>query len=102
MNRYQDIPIIKTTDGKQVYATSRYPEVPLSPEDIYVYTTQGDRYDILALNYYGDSSLWWVIAIANPNVDLMTLVIPEGSQIRIPSNFSGVISEFNLINQLPL
>ena len=102
MNRYQDIPIIKTTDGKQVYATSRYPEVPLSPEDIYVYTTQGDRYDILALNYYGDSSLWWVIAVANPNVDLMTLVIPEGSQIRIPSNFSGVISEFNLINQLPL
>jgi phage tail protein X len=102
MNRYQDIPIIKTTDGKQVYATSRYPEVPLSPEDIYVYTTQGDRYDILALNYYGDSSLWWVIAIANPNVDLMTLVIPEGAQIRIPSNFSGVISEFNLINQLPL
>jgi phage tail protein X len=102
MNRYQDIPIIKTTDGKQVYATSRYPEVPLSPEDIYVYTTQGDRYDILALNYYGDSSLWWVIAVANPNVDLMTLVIPEGAQIRIPSNFSGVISEFNLINQLPL
>jgi phage tail protein X len=102
MNRYQDIPIIKTTDGKQVYATSRYPEVPLSPEDIYVYTTQGDRYDILALNYYGDSSLWWVIAVANPNVDLMTLVIPEGSQIRIPNNFSGVISEFNLINQLPL
>ena len=51
MNRYQDIPIIKTADGKRVYATSRYPEIPLSPNDIYVYTTQGDRYDILALNY---------------------------------------------------
>jgi phage tail protein X len=102
MNRYQDIPIIKTADGKRVYATSRYPEAPLSPNDIYVYTTQGDRYDVLALSYYGDSSLWWVIAIANPNVDLMTLVIPEGSQIRIPSNFSNIISEFSLINQLPL
>ena len=85
-----------------MYATSRYPEIPLSPNDIYVYTTQGDRYDILALNYYGDSSLWWVIASGNPNIDLMTLVIPEGVQIRIPSNFSNIIDEFGLINQLPL
>lgn len=85
-----------------MYATSRYPEIPLSENDIYVYTTQGDRYDILALNYYGDSSLWWIIAAGNPNIDLMTLVIPEGVQIRIPGNFSRVVSEFNLINQLEL
>ena len=83
-----------------MYATSRYPEIPLSENDIYVYTTQGDRYDVLALNYYGDSSFWWIIASANPNIDLMTLVIPEGVQIRIPGNFSRVVSEFNLINQL--
>ena len=102
MNRYQDIPIIKSTTGKQIYATSRYPEIPLSPNDIYVYTTQGDRYDLLALNFYGDSSLWWIIASANPNIDLMTLAIPEGVQIRIPGNFTQVISEFSLINQLPL
>jgi hypothetical protein len=55
---------------------------------------------VLALNYYGDSSFWWIIASANPNIDLMTLVIPEGVQIRIPGNFSRVVSEFNLINQL--
>lgn len=102
MNRYQDIPVIKSATGKQIYATSRYPEIPLSENDIYVYTTQGDRYDILALNYYGDSSLWWIIAAGNPNVDLMTLVLPEGVQIRIPGNFSQVVSEFNLINQLEL
>ena len=102
MNRYQNIPIIKSVTGKQIYATSRYPEIPLSENDIYVYTTQGDRYDLLALNFYGDSSLWWIIASANPNIDLMTLVIPEGVQIRIPSNFSNIIDEFGLINQLPL
>ena len=100
MNRYQNIPVIKSTTGKQMYATSRYPEIPLSENDIYVYTTQGDRYDVLALNYYGDSSFWWIIASANPNIDLMTLIIPEGVQIRIPGNFSRVVSEFNLINQL--
>jgi len=100
MNRYQNIPIIKSFTGKQIYATSRYPEIPLSENDIYVYITQGDRYDLLALNYYGDSTLWWIIAIANPNIDLMTLVIPEGVQIRIPGNFSEVVREFASINQL--
>jgi phage tail protein X len=102
MNRYQNIPVIKSSTGKQMYATSRYPDIPLSENDVYVYTTQGDRYDLLALNYYGDSSFWWIIAAANPNIDLMTLVIPEGVQIRIPGNFSQVVSEFNLINQLRL
>lgn len=85
-----------------MYATSRYPEIPLSENDIYVYTTQGDRYDVLALNYYGDSSLWWIIATANPNIGLSTLVIPEGVQIRIPNNISAVINDFRLINQLSL
>jgi phage tail protein X len=102
MNRYQGIPIIKSETGKQMYATSRYPEIPLSENDIYVYTTQGDRYDVLALNYYGDSSLWWIIATANPNIGLSTLVIPEGVQIRIPNNISAVINDFRLINQLSL
>ena len=102
MNRYQGIPITKEISGKQAYATSRYPEVPLSENDIYVYTTQGDRYDVLALNYYGDSSLWWIIATANPNIGLSTLVIPEGVQIRIPNNISAVINDFRLINQLSL
>jgi phage tail protein X len=100
MNRYQTIPVIKTTTGKQAYATSRYPEIPLSENDIYVYASQGDRYDLLALNYYGDSSLWWIIAAANPNLGLNTLILPEGQQIRIPGNFSQVVSEFSLINQL--
>ena len=100
MNRYQGIPVLKSETGKRVYATSRYPEIPLSENDIYVYTTQGDRFDVLALQYYGDSSLWWVISIANPNISLMTLVIPEGVQIRIPNNFAQIVSEFKLINQL--
>ena len=100
MNRYRNIPIIRSTTNKQMYATSRYPEIPLSPDDIYVYTTQGDRYDILAGQYYTDSSLWWVIAAANPNIGLSTLVIPEGEQIRIPSDYASVITQFNLINRL--
>ena len=98
MNRYQQIPKEKVR-GNLVYRTSRYPEVPLSENDIYVYTAQGDRFDVLAQQYYTDSSLWWVIAVANTNIfNQNSLVIPEGIQIRIPSNPSLVVREFNTIN----
>lgn len=108
MNRYQDIPIIKI-DNKTCYQTTRYPEVPLSNNDIYVYAVQGDRFDILASQYYRDSSLWWIISIANTAIagtslpsDLPqnSLVIPEGKQIRIPADYPGVLNSFKSINNL--
>jgi phage tail protein X len=107
MNRYQNIPQTKL-NTRQAYVTSRYPEVPVSADDIYVYTTQGDRFDILAQQYYNDPSLWWVISIANTatagtslpsDLPQNSLVIPEGLQIRIPNNPQSVVSAFKLINQ---
>ena len=98
INRYKNIPKIKS-DGKLCYKTSRYPEVPLSENDIYVITSRGDRFDTLAQQYYGDSSLWWTISIANNDkLNQSTLIIPPGIQIRIPANYNAVISNFNLIN----
>ena len=106
MNRYQNIPQIRI-DKKRVYQTTRYPEIPLTEEDIYVYTTQGDRFDILAQQYYQNSSLWWVISIANTgnagagtlvSLPQNSLIIPEGIQIRIPSNYANIIRNFNAIN----
>jgi hypothetical protein len=98
MNRYQNIPKIKI-DGNLVYQTSKYPEVPLSVNDIYVYTVQGDRFDTLAQQYYSNSSLWWVISIANSDkLNQSTLVIPEGLQIRIPSTYANVVRDFNILN----
>jgi phage tail protein X len=97
MNRYQNIPITKI-DKKRVYQTTRYPEIPLSENDIYVYTIQGDRFDVLAQQYYSDSSLWWVISIANDNLSQNSLVIPEGLQIRIPANIAEVINLYKQAN----
>lgn len=98
MNRYQNIPRTKI-NNKEVYVTSRYPEIPLSENDIYIYTTQGDRFDTLANQFYNDSSLWWIISIANTDqLSQNTLVIPAGLQIRIPDNPSTIIRNFNLIN----
>lgn len=106
MNRYQSIPIT-IVDKKPSYQTTKYPEVPLSDEDIYVYSVQGDRFDILADQYYGDQSLWWIISIANTataGTDLPSdlpqnsLVIPEGKQIRIPANYASVLNSFKQLN----
>lgn len=106
VNRYQNIPTTKI-DGKVVYRTSRYPEVPPTENDLYVYTTQGDRFDTLAQQYYKDSSLWWIISIANTgnagtstetNLPQNSIVIPPGTQIRIPANYTDVIRKFNEIN----
>jgi hypothetical protein len=97
MRRYFNIPITKI-QGKESYVTARYPEVPLSEDDIYVYTTIGDRYDTLAQQYYQDSTLWWIIAIANPDQGLGSTTPPIGAQIRIPANPQAVLSSFNSIN----
>jgi hypothetical protein len=108
MNRYQTIPTI-LINNKPVYQTVKYPEIPLSFDDIYVYTTQGDRFDVLATQYYGDQSLWWIISIANTAVagtslpsDLPqdSLVIPEGSQIRIPANYNEILIDYKNLNSL--
>ena len=82
-----------------MFKTVRYPEIPRSFEDIYVYTTVGDRYDTLALQYYGDSSLWWIISIANEKLIQNSLVPPIGTQLRIPTNQAQIIAEYNSLNQ---
>jgi phage tail protein X len=98
MRRYQDITVLKDSKGKNYYGTTKYPEIPLSFEDIYVYTTQGDRFDLLAQEYYSDSSLWWIISSANSDLPQNSYYIPEGRQIRIPQNIGAVISQFKALN----
>lgn len=99
MNRYQTIPIIKNSAGIRYYKDNKYPRIPLSVNDIYVITTDGDRFDTLASQYYGDFSLWWVISIANENLLQNSLFIPLGTQIRIPTDIASVISRYNTLNQ---
>lgn len=82
-----------------MYKNVRYPEIPRSNTDIYVYTTIGDRFDTLALQFYQDSTLWWIISIANNELPQNSLTPPVGTQLRIPSNPSPIISEYEVINE---
>ena len=84
MPRYNRTPL-KTIDEKSLRQTTTYIEIPVSSTDTYVYTTVGDRYDSLAFQYYQDSSLWYIIALANPSQDLNSLIPEVGVQIRIPN-----------------
>lgn len=99
MNRYQYIRIEKNSETKsRYYRDSKYPTIPLSENDIYVITVDGDRYDLLASQYYGDESLWWIISIANSLLPQNSIFIPVGTQIRIPQNVNGILKSYNNLN----
>ena len=100
MNRYKNSPVFKNTTGKRYYGTTKYPEIPLDFNDIYVYSTIGDRFDILALQYYSDSSLWWIISIANEELKQNSYYLPLDIQIRIPANYSAIVSSYNALNNI--
>jgi hypothetical protein len=81
------------------YKTVLYPEVPDNPQDVWVITDFGDRLDLLANQFYGDITLYWIIAIGNPNlVSFGSLFIDEGTQMRIPVDINGIIRSYNNLN----
>jgi hypothetical protein len=102
MARYSGIQIITTPNNlKRRYINVKYPEITRDFSDIYVYTTRGDRYDLLALSYYGDAQLWWVISRANLNNTSPDSIYPNiGEQIRIPgpSRISIILGEYENLN----
>ena len=99
MNRLKSI-IKKTGSRGKFYKYIKYPEVPLSFDDIYIITKIEDRLDLLAEQFYKDTSLWWVISIANPGIIKRdSFFVPIGVQLRIPSDTQSVIDDFNRINK---
>ena len=98
MNRYENPTIKYTSQGKRYYKQKYYPNIPLSETDDYVVTTIGDRLDSLAYSYYRDSTLWWIISVANNNITKGSLFPEPGTQLRIPTNINSVISLYNQYN----
>ena len=98
MGRYTSIRKRKDAEGTTFYRTVRYPEIPRSDQDTYVITQSGDRFDVLAEQYYKDSTLWWVISSANYGSEQNSYYPPIGVQLRIPSNVAGIIINYQKIN----
>lgn len=104
MSRYSQIPIITTSlNLKRRYIDVKYPEIPRDNLDIYLYTTKGDRYDLIAQTYYNDSSLWWIISLANTFTQTPDSIFPTpGNQIRVPSPnlVFKIIGQYENLNQV--
>ena len=97
MNRYETTSTDTRWDGKRVYLTTSYQSIQPKETDTIVLSRQGDYLDKLAFDYYGDPTLWWVIALAN-NLGKSRLSIPPGLQLRIPTDIAQILSDFNTLN----
>jgi LysM repeat protein len=93
-SRYQNNKVQKLKDGRQVYRTKIYPNIPLKDTDIYIVSQEGDRLDTLAYQYYDDQSLWWIIATAN-NIHDASFAVEDGTILRVPQNYLEIINNFN-------
>jgi hypothetical protein len=100
MNRYQNATILKTEYTNRPYYKGKfYPNIPLSENDYYIITTVGDRLDNIAYSYYGDSTLWWVISMANNNITKGALYPAPGTQLRVPTDINSILQQFNQFNK---
>ena len=90
-SRYDKNSIKNLTDGRRVYSSKIYKSIPKSDRDIYIVTQSGDRLDTIANQFYGDSSLWWIIATAN-NIHDGTIAVSDGTTLRIPENYKEIMN----------
>lgn len=96
--RFRKIPSFTTPRGTVYKRNVIYPEIPLNENDIYVISQFGDRYDTLALEFYKDPELWWIISSANI-FQKGSLIITPGVQLRIPADKALAIQAFEEINR---
>ena len=91
LSRYSPFPYYyHTVDDKYIYGTTAY----LKDTTLYTSHTvkRGDTLDSLALDYYNNPTLYWIICSFNRIRDPF-ISLEEGSTIKIPS-ISNI--EFNI------
>jgi len=104
-SRYQSISTMKSdtgitsTSGKTMYKPTYYPSIDARADDSYIITGATDRLDLIANDFYGDSTLWWIIAMVN-DLEGDSMFPPTGIQLRIPANVSTLLTKFNQSNNI--
>ena len=97
-SRYEFTKVMRNKKGQRVYKPTLYPNIPLDDNDIFLWTTDGDRLDNLAFKYYKDTTLWWIISKANANIKYGRVALEAGIQIRIPMNIDKALKDLELLN----
>tara|TARA_R100001163_G_C5035804_1_gene175005 strand:- start:756 stop:1052 length:297 start_codon:yes stop_codon:yes gene_type:complete len=96
MKRYDIASQIKDDSEKRKLSTII---ISASPDttDTVIRTSTPQRLDKLALDFYADASLWWIIATVN-QLGKGTLIVPRNTTIRIPDK-ERVLSEIEQKNK---
>ena len=95
--RYQNIGTQRTESGKVIFLPTKYPTLVPSNEDYYIIAREEDRFDLIASDFYGDSTYWWVVVMAN-DLPGDSMYAPPGFQLRIPNNLNDALSAYNVEN----
>jgi hypothetical protein len=82
-SRLQFAPLLEV-GGYEFWDPVYPPDMPTQPDDVIYTVKDSDRIDLLAYRFYGDPSLWWVIAVVN-NLEILPTDLVVGANLRIPS-----------------
>ena len=96
--RYQNIGIQKTNSGETIYLPTKYPSLAPSNNDYYIIAREEDRFDLIASDFYGQPTYWWIIVMAN-DLPGDSMYAPPGFQLRIPGNLNNALTAFNVENE---
>ena len=96
--RNESTPKKNNSTGDRVYKTTFYSKIPLKDTDQFRYFPRGTRFDKIAYDSYGDSTLWWIITLANgvTNADIQVDPLRE---YRIPTDIESILADFKKINK---
>ena len=104
-SRYQIISTMKSdtgvasTSGKDMYKPTYYPSIYAQPTDTYIIAGITDRLDNIALDFYNDPTLWWIVAMVN-DLPGDSIYPPQGAYLRLPKDLSPILAEYNQSNNI--
>ena len=95
--RYDTAKVKKDKNGTRYYKPTVVPNVPIKDSDIFVYPIYGDRFETIALRYYNDSTLWWIIAKAN-ELSRGEISADPLKKLRIPTEIDDILESVEKSN----
>jgi hypothetical protein len=96
MSRYENTPITRK-DNQRIFSTTFYPKIPIQDSDKFINVIHGTRVDNLAFQFYGDISLWWIIARAN-DLNGVEMRLDTTKTYRIPIDINSILEDFTKLN----
>jgi hypothetical protein len=97
MSRTKFSQVKKRIDGKQHYQTLIFPTFEERSDDIVIQINDYTRLDVIANDFFKDSTLWWIISVYN-NLDGSSLYTTGKQYLRIPSDIQTVYNKIKEVN----